>query len=495
MTSSIGPLRLPKYLPVWLLQLFVFGFLASRLVFDVMVNPMGDEAYYWMWGQHLDWSYFDHPPLHAWLQGVIASIFGWSNLSLRLLTWFSLAGSLAFVALLAKRFATENTRGAQWTSVAFYLSLPVIIIFTAPAFHDHLLSFFCVAGCYFFIVFMVSANGGAPQWRLFYLAATLVGLATLTKYNGAILGIAFAVVFVSVRHMRALLRTPHPWLGGLLSVAMQTPVIYWNLVHSAASLRFHFVERPGTHWGQADIGHAQNVLMFVALVLGPFVLIGLVRLVFVRGLSSDEAIARKFVLATFLSSTAIVVFVALYSPVLLHWNLVAYVALAIFGYRVMGWRWLLLPHLMLTLYLSGLATWNYSFAPVRSWLFSDPRTGANFDWPDIAEVVRTEMQAHPGSFVATADYTYSSQLGFQLHDAGIATFSALPSQYDLWWQKEAHRGQSAIILADRSAPIATSNDAFATVEKLKDIEIRRGNRVIWTFQLYLAEGYLLKNAD
>jgi 4-amino-4-deoxy-L-arabinose transferase-like glycosyltransferase len=102
-TNSTGQARGPKYLPVWLLQLFVLGFLASRLVFDVMVNPMGDESYYWMWGQHLDWSYFDHPPLHAWLQGAIAAIFGWSNLSLRLLTWFSLAGSLAIIALLAKR--------------------------------------------------------------------------------------------------------------------------------------------------------------------------------------------------------------------------------------------------------------------------------------------------------------------------------------------------------------------------------------------------------
>ena len=29
-----------------------------------------DEAYYWMWGQHLSWSYFDHPPLDGWLQAL-----------------------------------------------------------------------------------------------------------------------------------------------------------------------------------------------------------------------------------------------------------------------------------------------------------------------------------------------------------------------------------------------------------------------------------------
>ena len=26
-----------------------------------------DEAYYWQWAQHLDWGYYDHPPLVAWL--------------------------------------------------------------------------------------------------------------------------------------------------------------------------------------------------------------------------------------------------------------------------------------------------------------------------------------------------------------------------------------------------------------------------------------------
>ncbi len=26
-----------------------------------------DEAYYWLWSRHLDWSYLDHPPMIAYL--------------------------------------------------------------------------------------------------------------------------------------------------------------------------------------------------------------------------------------------------------------------------------------------------------------------------------------------------------------------------------------------------------------------------------------------
>ena len=46
-----------------LLQLVFLYLVGLKLWFDLSVSPMGDEAYYWMWGQHLSWSYFDHPPL------------------------------------------------------------------------------------------------------------------------------------------------------------------------------------------------------------------------------------------------------------------------------------------------------------------------------------------------------------------------------------------------------------------------------------------------
>ena len=36
-----------------LLQLVFVYILGLKLWFDIAVSPMGDEAYYWMWGQHL----------------------------------------------------------------------------------------------------------------------------------------------------------------------------------------------------------------------------------------------------------------------------------------------------------------------------------------------------------------------------------------------------------------------------------------------------------
>ena len=60
------------------ITLFVFKF--AQLAF---AGVFQDEAYYWMWGQHPSLSYFDHPPLNAWLLGLSSAVFGWNVLALR----------------------------------------------------------------------------------------------------------------------------------------------------------------------------------------------------------------------------------------------------------------------------------------------------------------------------------------------------------------------------------------------------------------------------
>ena len=80
--------------PVRLAQAAVAVLLALRLWLSVMAPPVGDEAYYWMWGQRLGWSYLDHPPLHAWLLSLFGTV---EQLIRHRPAW----GMLAFVMLAA----------------------------------------------------------------------------------------------------------------------------------------------------------------------------------------------------------------------------------------------------------------------------------------------------------------------------------------------------------------------------------------------------------
>lgn len=38
--------------------------------------PSEDELYYWAWAKDLHWSYFDHPPMVAYLIALSTKIFG-----------------------------------------------------------------------------------------------------------------------------------------------------------------------------------------------------------------------------------------------------------------------------------------------------------------------------------------------------------------------------------------------------------------------------------
>lgn len=477
----------------WTLQIILPALVVAivaglRLWFDLAVPPMGDEAYYWIWGQRLAWSYFDHPPLDAWLQGLVAAAFGWSNFSLRLLTWLTFAGTLAVFWAWARRIMPQNPWLFFWRTSAVFLTVPVIALFTIQAVHDHLLVFFCVASLFFFWCFATDWEERQAGVRSLYLAALLLGLAALSKYNGALLGLGFAACFAVRPRLWSALRTPHPYLAALLAVALQAPVIYWNLTEGFASLHFHLVERPSGHWGRPDLRQVLNFLWQGIIAAGPVLVLGALRLPWLMRQQSEK-IQRALALSVFFASTIAVACVAAFTDVLLHWNMVAYVGLALAGFWVLSRWWLFWPHVLITLYLLTVSVWNYAVAPISLPGFVDSGTAANYGWDQVALAVQAAERDHPQAFLAATKYNYAAQLAVQLHTVDVTAINPLRSQYDLWWDAAANAGKDAIIVGDKRNPIELSSPAFRTVTKLADVPVMRGGEQIWTFEIYLGEGY------
>lgn len=484
-----GPLATARSRGTWVYQLLVLYFVALRIVFDVTVNPMGDEAYYWIWGQRLQLSYLDHPPLHAWLLGGVSAVLGWSPFSLRALTWLTLAGSLWMLWRIVAQLVPFDRVHQFWKVAAIYLSLPLIVIATTPAFHDHLLAFLCLAAISSLLTFAADREAGQTRLGWFYLAALLAGLAALTKYNGILLAVGFAVFLIARPSMRGLWRTPHPYLAALIVAAIQLPVLIWNLSADFATFSLHFVDRPTGHWAEPQALGLLQFIVGMLLTLGPFFLIGFALLFVSKSASAFESMQRTLVLCMFITSSLILAIASLFTDILLHWNIVAYIAAAtLAGLALRRW-WLLWPHLVLALYLATAATWNYSVAPIRVPLFEDPGTAPNFGWPEVAAAVRAAQAEHPDAFLAATRYTYAAQLAFELRDPSVTAFNSVPSQYDLWWDAAAHRGQDAIIVADRRFSIDSAAKQFATITPIAETPVIRQGSKIWQFNLYLAQDY------
>lgn len=88
--------------PSWRVFLWVLAAATvARLVLAAMMPPAEDEMYYWAWSQNLSMSYFDHPPLTAWLIRLSTTLFGNSPLAFRLPAVLLTSATVFFVALMS----------------------------------------------------------------------------------------------------------------------------------------------------------------------------------------------------------------------------------------------------------------------------------------------------------------------------------------------------------------------------------------------------------
>ena len=54
-----------------------------RLIYIGAAQLIPDEAYYWNYAQHMDLSFFDHPPMVAWLIWLGTGLFGDNEFGVR----------------------------------------------------------------------------------------------------------------------------------------------------------------------------------------------------------------------------------------------------------------------------------------------------------------------------------------------------------------------------------------------------------------------------
>ncbi len=198
----------------WRVVLVVLvGLALLRLGLAGIPGLAADEAYYWVWGQHLDLGYYDHPPLIAWLIRASTALVGHSELGVRALCVLMGVGSVALVAAASRR---------AWITALALASLPLFALGGLLATPDVPLLFgwaLALAGL---------VRGG--RWWL--LAGLGAGIAILGKHTGLLL-----LPLMLVARPRDL-RTRWPWLGLGLTALLLAPHVVWLAQHDWITLRF-----------------------------------------------------------------------------------------------------------------------------------------------------------------------------------------------------------------------------------------------------------------
>jgi hypothetical protein len=177
-----------------------------------------DEFYYVITGRHLAWGYVDQPPLTPLLARLAAALPG-GVLPLRILAIAAEAGCVLLAAKLAAELG--GRRRAQLISAAAVAACPAYVAASA-------LFGTTVTDQVFWLAVMVATARALrlstiPAWLLVGLLAGL-GLENKDTIAALLIGIALGLVITR----RSVLRTPGPWLAGVLALLIALPNILWN---------------------------------------------------------------------------------------------------------------------------------------------------------------------------------------------------------------------------------------------------------------------------
>jgi 4-amino-4-deoxy-L-arabinose transferase-like glycosyltransferase len=207
---------------LYMVRLFLIGFLQLAV----------DEAHYWYWSQHLQWSYYDHPPMVAWIMAFFTNLGGNTEFFVRLGGFLCTVCTDILLYLTAKTLCPKH-RELPW-EILLISNLTLLhaggSIIQTP---DTPQLLFWTLALYSGAKLLTGAPAG---W--WYVAGGALGLGLLSKYTMIlILPCTLAFLLLSRAH-RHWLRRKEPYLAVLLGFLMFSPVVWWNWQHQWVSFAF-----------------------------------------------------------------------------------------------------------------------------------------------------------------------------------------------------------------------------------------------------------------
>jgi hypothetical protein len=517
--------------------LLLLGGLLIRAVIATFLYPGFDEAYYYLYTLHLDWSYFDHPPLVAFTTGLGPWLTGEvSQLTIRIGSLILYTGTLTFLYLTSAQLFSKKV--ATWT-LALATVIPIFqVCFGILNLPDVPLMFFWsaalyMAACEFFHKPQIyEPQIYRPSYRL-AIISLLVGLAFLGKYHGAILGIGLVGFCLTSSRHRSALFSPWTGLGVALFLVTISPVLSWNMNHDWASFRFQS--------GRVVPNSIFNINEFVATFLMglgylfPTLGLPLWWITLKSALSQtvgvfnpklipiEQDISQKQLMILWVSLPIFLwfTFIGGYHPVLPSWPMPGFFgATLLLGQQTAIWetqfprrvRYWLQGSGILILSLMFFAllhvTWGIIQKPNQYalgggfWPAKDDNSTQLIDIQQLRQgfiqspILRTALAK--ADFVFTNRYFLGGQIAMALtplEQKMITCFDADPRGFAFWSKDTQGLNQDALYITSELFEQGEDTNMkygsyFQSIQKIGAVPIRRGGVVVQVFNVYSAKRLL-----
>jgi len=362
--------------------------LAIRLLVIGLSLISPQEAYYWNYAQHPDWSYFDHPAAASLLIKFGTILFGINSFGVR----FGGVILSAIMAIITYLFVKKIFS----SRVAFYstLLLNVIWIFSVGAVittPDNPLFFFWVLNIV--LIYYAAKNDSLPFYLLWGLSA---GLGFCSKYT-MVMAFPSAFLYLLIDGKLKQIRT---WfyfcLGCLMSLISAFPVLYWNYLHNWASFAFQTTRR-AQEMSTLRLDMFFGFLGTQLAVISPFILPFVIYAVYKSGAIAIRHRDNRYNLLFSYALPVLLLFTltSFRGWVKMNWPTLGYYSAiiamcAIFEDKIKpkprwmnrGWRKYALFGVSFSILLSAL-TYIHGFFPIIPMGSADTTTG----WKDLGKIV------------------------------------------------------------------------------------------------------------
>lgn len=485
-----------------------------RLIASATLGLGNDEAYHALYAAHPAPSYFDHPPMMAWVEMAGLALSGGSAdpWALRIGFIGLFAGSTLLLArLTARQYGpTAGFLAALALNLTGYYGLAASM-FALP---DGPLLFFWLLTLDRLTLALTDPE--EAQTRRWLEAGIAWGGALLSKYHAVFLPMgAAAFMLLDARGRRQLLR-PGPYLAAVIGLIAFSPVLYWNAGHDWASFRFQGHRAVGGLTPRPDL--LAITLLAQAGYLFPWIWLPLIAVLVraCRSWRSESTGPERLWLCVATVPLAAFTAVAFFRPVLPHWGLIGLISL----FPMLGRWWadrlehhpasirrrlsicaglsLVLVILAVTEYRTG---WFQRGGPDSGGGFRlasglgllDTRTDPTLDlygWDQVADRIRTlGLVDDPGSFVFTRYWYQSAQLSHALGPdrPALCYNTEDPRGFAFWSRPEDWIGRDGVLVLVGPEPegfVRYFGRWFTRVEPAADFEVERHGKPVRRIRLY-----------
>lgn len=494
--------------------------LLSGLIFRgaiaYFLPPGFDEAYYFLYTRHLDWSYFDHPLAVAfstgagvWITGVV------SPLTIRIGALMLFTGSLWLLYETGRWLFGPR---AGWLSCAVASLSPLLFLtvgtLTAP---DNALIFCWSLALYLCArEFFPHGRGTYQPTAKITLIAFVIGLACLSKYHGFLLGLSLVLFcWCSGRYRRAL-RSKWMGLGVAAFCLCLLPILYWNSGHEWISFRFQLSDRFTGRVADYSLTNLLGVFLaevgFLFPTIGlPLWWVGLKTLL--SQFQSERQPEVSFVLWCSLPVAVGFTLLGGLTPIYPAWPVPGLWGLTLLlGHAAARWprpqvrRWLTGSELavgILLLFALAHITLGTLQKPGKYALlggFIAPQQDPSTELIDTRQLRQQLIQSDEfqvaiatTDFIVTPEFWLSGYVAMALPSSvqlSVTSFTQDPRGQAFWFDSQDWLGKDALFISiadfSQEAAVAALAPYFQSVTPMTQLTTQRGGAITKTFYLYRA---------